>query len=114
MLTEQIYEPHDRERERERVWWIETYTFFLSLMDPFPRTMILQPVSDSSCLAVSPRGPRILPTKLNCAHTQAPKDRLEGSAAEGATGLSHLGCLELSLYNVRERARAASLRFVHL
>lgn len=41
------------------------FTFFLSLMEPFPRTMILQPVSDSSCLAVSPRGPRILPTKLN-------------------------------------------------
>lgn len=35
-------------------------------MDPLPRTMILQPVSASSCLAVRPRGPRILPTKLNC------------------------------------------------
>lgn len=41
-------------------------TFFLSLMEPLPRTIILQPVSASSCLAVSPRGPRILPTKLNC------------------------------------------------
>lgn len=43
------------------------FTFFLSLMEPFPRTIILQPVSASSCLAVSPRGPKILPTKLNCA-----------------------------------------------
>ena len=40
-------------------------TFFLSLIDPFPRTMILHPVSCSSCLVVIPRGPRILPTKLN-------------------------------------------------
>ena len=40
-------------------------TFFLSLIDPFPRTMILQPVSCSSCFVVIPRGPRILPTKLN-------------------------------------------------
>lgn len=41
-------------------------TFFLSLIDPFPRTMILHPVSCSNCFAVMPRGPRILPTKLNC------------------------------------------------
>ena len=40
-------------------------TFFLSRIDPFPRTMILQPVSLSNCLAVIPRGPNILPTKLN-------------------------------------------------
>ena len=40
-------------------------TFFLSLMDPFPLTMILQPVSCSSCFVVIPRGPRIRPTKLN-------------------------------------------------
>lgn len=45
--------------------FLSVCTFFLSLMEPFPRTMILQPVSASSCLAVSPRGPRILPTKLN-------------------------------------------------
>jgi len=38
----------------------------LSRIEPFPRTIILQPVSISSCLAVMPRGPRILPTKLNC------------------------------------------------
>src|SRR4029434_8630667 len=44
----------------------ERLTFFLSLMEPFPRTIILQPVSASSCFAVKPRGPRILPTKLNC------------------------------------------------
>lgn len=47
-------------------------TFFLSLIDPFPRTMILHPVSCSSCFAVIPRGPRILPTKLNCNHTEKP------------------------------------------
>lgn len=41
-------------------------TFFLSLMEPRPRTMILHPVSCSSCLAVMPLGPRIRPTKLNC------------------------------------------------
>ena len=40
-------------------------TFFLSRMEPFPRTMILQPVSCSNCLAVIPRGPNIRPTKLN-------------------------------------------------
>lgn len=41
-------------------------TFFLSLIDPLPLTMILHPVSCSSCFAVIPRGPNILPTKLNC------------------------------------------------
>lgn len=49
-------------------WCVYVYvlTFFLSLMEPLPLTMILHPVSASSCLAVSPRGPRIRPTKLNC------------------------------------------------
>jgi len=42
------------------------HTFCLSLMEPLPRTIILQPVSFSSCLAVRPRGPSIRPTKLNC------------------------------------------------
>lgn len=41
-------------------------TFFLSLIEPFPRTMILHPVSFSNCLAYMPLGPSILPTKLNC------------------------------------------------
>lgn len=45
--------------------WSIVHTFFLSLIDPFPRTIILQPVSCSNCLAVIPLGPRILPTKLN-------------------------------------------------
>ena len=40
-------------------------TFFLSRIDPFPRTMILQPVSCSNCLVVIPRGPNMRPTKLN-------------------------------------------------
>ncbi len=40
-------------------------TFFLSRIDPFPRTIILHPVSCSSCFAVMPLGPNILPTKLN-------------------------------------------------
>ena len=40
-------------------------TFFLSLMDPLPRTITLQPVSCSNCLAVNPRGPKMRPTKLN-------------------------------------------------
>ena len=40
-------------------------TFFLSRIEPLPRTMILQPVSDSNCLVVIPRGPNIRPTKLN-------------------------------------------------
>lgn len=44
---------------------LQDLTFFLSLIEPFPRTIILHPVSASSCLAVSPLGPRILPTKLN-------------------------------------------------
>lgn len=35
-------------------------------MEPFPRTMILHFVSCSNCLAVSPRGPSNLPTKLYC------------------------------------------------
>uniref|UniRef100_A0A2M4CU71 Uncharacterized protein n=1 Tax=Anopheles darlingi TaxID=43151 RepID=A0A2M4CU71_ANODA len=39
-------------------------SFFLSRIEPFPRTMILQPVSCSSCFAVIPRGPRMRPTKL--------------------------------------------------
>lgn len=46
--------------------YIHMLTFFLSLMEPLPLTMILHPVSASSCLAVRPRGPRIRPTKLNC------------------------------------------------
>jgi hypothetical protein len=45
---------------------LDQLTFFLSLIEPLPLTMILQPVSCSSCLAVIPRGPNILPTKLNC------------------------------------------------
>ncbi len=44
---------------------VSVLTFFLSLMEPFPLTMILQPVSCSSCLVVMPRGPRMRPTKLN-------------------------------------------------
>lgn len=51
-------------------FWIKilpvVLTFPLSLMDPLPRTMILQPVYCSSSLAVIPRGPSIRPTKLNC------------------------------------------------
>ena len=47
------------------------HTFFLSLIEPFPRTIILQPVSLSNCLAVIPRGPRIRPTKLNYKHKRA-------------------------------------------
>lgn len=34
-------------------------------MEPLPLTIILHPVSCSSCFAVIPRGPNILPTKLN-------------------------------------------------
>lgn len=49
-----------------RCMHVYALTFFLSLMEPLPLTMILHPVSASSCLAVSPRGPRIRPTKLNC------------------------------------------------
>lgn len=53
----------------QKCWRTSVYkglTFFLSLIEPLPRTIILHPVSASSCLAVSPLGPRILPTKLNC------------------------------------------------
>lgn len=35
-------------------------------MEPFPRTIILQPVYCSNSFAVIPRGPNIRPTKLNC------------------------------------------------
>lgn len=49
----------------ETILPLQDLTFFLSLIEPFPRTIILHPVSASSCLAVSPLGPRILPTKLN-------------------------------------------------
>lgn len=51
-------------------------TFFLSLMELFPRTMILHPVSASNCLAVSPRGPRILPTKLYCRKRERKKSKI--------------------------------------
>uniref|UniRef100_A0A182U2Y1 Uncharacterized protein n=1 Tax=Anopheles melas TaxID=34690 RepID=A0A182U2Y1_9DIPT len=44
-------------------------SFFLSRIEPFPRTMILQPVSCSSCLAVMPRGPRMRPTKLKSGYS---------------------------------------------
>lgn len=52
-------------------------TFFLSLMELFPRTMILHPVSASNCLAVSPRGPRILPTKLYCRKRERKKNKIK-------------------------------------
>lgn len=39
-------------------------TFFLSRIDPLPRTIILHPVSCSNCFAVRPRGPKMRPTKL--------------------------------------------------
>ena len=45
--------------------WSFTLTFFLSLIDPFPLTMILHPVSCSNCFVVMPRGPKMRPTKLN-------------------------------------------------
>lgn len=54
------YRPLDQE-----LLFLVTLTFFLSLIDPLPRTMILQPVNCSNSLAVIPRGPNILPTKLN-------------------------------------------------
>uniref|UniRef100_A0A182NUP4 Uncharacterized protein n=1 Tax=Anopheles dirus TaxID=7168 RepID=A0A182NUP4_9DIPT len=44
-------------------------SFFLSRIEPFPRTMILQPVSCSSCFAVMPRGPRMRPTKLKSGYS---------------------------------------------
>lgn len=59
-----LYKINKKESENKKC-----LTFFLSLMELLPRTMILQPVSASSCLAVRPRGPRILPTKLNCEET---------------------------------------------
>lgn len=41
-------------------------TFSLSLMDPFPRIDIFVRVSSCSLFNEFPRGPRSLPTKLNC------------------------------------------------
>ena len=41
-------------------------TFSLSLMDPFPRIDIFVSVSSCSLFNEFPRGPRSLPTKLNC------------------------------------------------
>ena len=57
--------PHNRSHLNsvDKYKWL---TFFLSLMEPLPRTIILQPVSCSNCLVVMPRGPKIRPTKLNC------------------------------------------------
>lgn len=52
-------------RIKQQKFSIELITFCLSLIDPRPRTIILQPVSASSCFAVIPRGPKIRPTKLN-------------------------------------------------
>lgn len=46
--------------------YVKNITFFLSLIEPLPLTIILHPVSCSNCFAVIPLGPRILPTKLNC------------------------------------------------
>lgn len=77
----------------------------MSLMEPFPRTMILQPVSDSSCLAVSPRGPKILPTKLNYIHTHTHTTE-ERRAETGETGHTAVTFCEF--------ARVASVGFVHL
>lgn len=71
-------------------------TFFLSLMEPFPLTMILHPVSASSCLAVSPRGPKIRPTKLNC-NTQTHTD------------LTHCICVRVEPYNIYTSAFVKSL-----
>lgn len=45
-------------------------TFSLSLMDPFPRIDIFVRVSSCSLFNEFPRGPRSLPTKLNCNREQ--------------------------------------------
>ena len=61
--------PNPKPHNRSHFNSVDKYkllTFFLSLMEPFPRTIILQPVSCSNCLVVMPRGPKIRPTKLNC------------------------------------------------
>lgn len=63
--------------------------FFLSLMELLPRTMILQPVSASSCLAVRPRGPRILPTKLNCEETSKVRENKRVLSVESIC-ISHI------------------------
>lgn len=61
-----------RSRERRSTGWnnkkqgLECFTFSLSLMDPFPRIDIFVRVSSCSLFNEFPRGPRSLPTKLNC------------------------------------------------
>lgn len=52
------------ERKHEITEW--SVTFSLSLMDPFPRIDIFVRVSSCSLFNEFPRGPRSLPTKLNC------------------------------------------------
>lgn len=47
-----------------------SFTFFLSLMDPRPRTDILHIVSSCSLLSELPFGPNSFPTKLNCNDTK--------------------------------------------
>lgn len=69
VAAEAMSEPGRGGDEREERH-CDYFTFFLSLIELLPRTMILHPVSASNCLAVSPRGPRILPTKLYCGHTE--------------------------------------------
>lgn len=68
------------------------FTFFLSLIEPFPLTIILHPVSCSNCLAVIPRGPRILPTKLNCN-----KSKFETIFKEK----HHIHILRLQVYDIK-------------
>lgn len=58
--------------ERSKESWSQNWnsgvrvTFSLSLMDPFPRIDIFVRVSSCSLFNEFPRGPRSLPTKLNC------------------------------------------------
>ena len=92
------------EKERGEIYCVQLWqnnvglTFFLSLMELLPRTMILHPVSASSCLAVSPRGPRILPTKLYCRYRGRNKTG-EAMVNTQFERLRHLHFLDVSIWN---------------
>lgn len=53
-----------REKKKKSTEW--GFTFSLSRMDPLPRIDIFVRVSSCSLFNEFPRGPRSLPTKLNC------------------------------------------------
>lgn len=74
----------------------QTFTFSLSLMDPFPRIDIFVRVSSCSLFNEFPRGPRSLPTKLNCNRKQKSMNQSASVFQTKRNNISHVCSSTLS------------------